>query len=266
MRAQNERAVCRRRKQLRHGYVKPRFGRDTGGKPGCVQRGLLIVALVSLAAAAPASASITVAKNAQRPALRVDARGNAEISWTQRGVRKTLLVPARGRVLPGGRIRTRDVSRPTTAVAIPFKRVLKRTPDGRYWALQAWRVQAGGAVELRFSRWRGAPTSIVASADGLRIAGTATFNGRPVPTYSRTPAGTRLRSYAYIDCFACPAAPTSWQRLLGVAIAADGSFVVGLRPTWRGAMYRVSVPGPNVGANYAPDASVTVAPVEPPPP
>lgn len=187
--------------------------------------------------------------------MRVDARGYAEVSWTTRGSRRTLLIPPRGGVLPGGRISGRDVSRPATSPSLPFRKVLRRTADGRLWALQEWQPQPGGPSELRFSRWRGKPTSVTLEAepDGQHLNGTATFQGRPVTGASPTPAGRRVRHYAYVDCFAC-AGSTSWKRLLGIAPRTDGSFRLFLRPEWQTKRYRVTIAGPNAGTTYAPDA------------
>ena len=227
-----------------------------------------VCAVTVLAAAAAgfvagADAATLVAKNAQRPALRVDAAGRAEVSWTERGVRRYLLVPPRGRVLPGGRA-GRDVSRAVSGPALPFLRVLRRTPDGRLWALQAWRVVPQGAVELRFSRWRGAPTEVTATATEDRLDGRVTFHGRGVYGYTPTPEGRRIRVYAYVDCFGCPAAPARWRRLIAVAPRApDGAFTLALTPERQGLRYRISVPGPQLGTTYAPDASTVVTRASP---
>src|SRR4051812_11909566 len=144
---------------------------------------LPLASVAALVAPAAAVASVTVATSAKRPALRVDARGYAEVSWSASGVRRTLLVPPHGRALPGGRLPGRDVSRPARGVRIPFARVIRQTPDGRYWALQSRRVARRGAVELRFSRWRGASTVIELTsepvgASGELVTGRATFHGR----------------------------------------------------------------------------------------
>lgn len=227
---------------------------------------LSILSVVALVAAAPATAAVTVAKNAKRPALKVNSGGFAEISWTERGRRRTLLVSPRGGLLPGGRIRGRDVSTATTAVTIPFSRVVRRTADGRYWALQAWRVRADGPIELRFSRWRGEPTRVAANVIlERRIVGAAEFAGAPVPAWSPTPQRRRVRTFAYVDCFGSAAAPDAWRRLAAVSIGDFGSFALGLPPEWRGTQYRVAVTGPNVGASYAPDG-MTLAGSGPPPP
>jgi hypothetical protein len=222
---------------------------------------LLSVLLLIALGAGPAAASITVATNVQRPALRVDALGNAEVSWTAGGRRHYLLVPPAGRFVPGARLLRPDVSRATTAVAIPYRRVLRRTPDGGYWALQTWRVAFAKAIELRFSRWRGAPTRITLSAEPSGrtelLTGRATFQGRPVTGSSPTNAGTPILHSAFLDCFACGL--PQWQRFAAKRTAADGSFAVTVPLTRRGTKYRVSITGPNRGATLAPDAAA-VAP------
>lgn len=198
------------------------------------------------------------AANAERPALRVDARGNAEVSWTEGGTRRTLLIPPQGRYLPGGKFAGPDVSRPATVPGLPFTRVVRRTPDGRLWALQAWSVQPGGPVELRFSRWTGDPTVVEAQVAGARLSGSASFAGRPVYGFSPTTAGTPIRHYAFVDCRGCPGAP-AWKRLQGVTLAAPGgTFRLALTPQRKGSEYRVTVAGPNRGWTYAPDATVVV--------
>jgi hypothetical protein len=220
-----------------------------------VRPGVAAIAL-ALFAAPSALASITVATNAARPALRVDAKGNAEVSWTAGGARRTLLLPVRGRVLPGARLPGADVSRPATAPAVPFRRVLRTGRGGSYYALQSWRVVPGGSVELRFSRWRGAPTSarLVAesTSTGVLLTGTATFAGRPVPTTSRTPEGKVQRQYVYLDRLV----GGSWSRIGGVVLRADGSFRRLVAGVGAGSRYHAAIPGPNIaGVTYAPDAA-----------
>jgi hypothetical protein len=215
---------------------------------------VLTCCLVTLfASAASASASLTVASNAQRPALRVDARGNAEISWTAAGVRRYLLVPATGRVLPGRRLAGRDVSVSTTAAVLPFRRVLRRTPDGRLWALQAWRLRSGGPVELRFSRWRGAIPQVTLETlpqyEGELLSGDASLAGRPVPLFSPTPEGKRIRSYVYLDRWT----GRGWSRLAGVATRTNGTFRFFVAGTALAPRYRAILPGPNIRTTLAPD-------------
>ncbi len=149
---------------------------------------------------------------------------------------------------------------PSTAVALPFRRVLRQTPDGRLWALQAWRVQPGAPVELRFSRWRGPPPKVTAASKprfgGELISGRATFTGRAVPLFSPTPEGKRIRSYAYVD----RATSAGWSRIAGSATRANGSFSLFVPASKLGLRYRVVLPGPNIGTTLAPDvASAAVA-------
>jgi hypothetical protein len=215
---------------------------------------IVVAILVTAAAASPAAGSIAVAYDAQRPALRIDSRGNAEVSWTAGGVRRYLLVPPRGRVLPGARLPGRDVSRAAPGPRLPFQRVLRRTPDGRRWALQTWRAAARGPVELHFSRWRGAPTKVTFMVSDTVLEGSADFQGRPVTGSSPTPEGKRLSHFAFVDCLGC-GGTRSWKRLTAVRTRADGSFRLFLRPAWRGSRYRVTVAGPNRGTTLAPITS-----------
>jgi hypothetical protein len=217
---------------------------------------LAVVAVLAALLAPAAAASLAVAENAPRPSLRVDAGGNAEISWSAGGARRTLLVPVHGLVRPGARLSGADVGRASSA-SIPFARVVRAGRGGWTYALEAWRVLPGGPVELRFARWRGAPTVARVSAKltttGVLLSGSATFGGRPVPTTSRTPEGKVLKQYAYLDVFA----EGQWRRLGGVAVRANGTFRR-LAPRARaGTRYRVVVPGPNIGTTYAPDALAT---------
>ena len=164
--------------------------------------------------------------------------------------------------MPGARLQRPDVSRPSRAASIPYRRVLRQTPDGRLWALQSWAV-GDGPVQLRLSRWRGAPTRIEAALTGGmspldRLVGRASFAGEPVTGTSPTPAGTQVRHYAWVDCFACAGA-TGWHRLTGLLPSEpDGTFSVLIRRPWLTSRYRISITGPNRGATLAPDASAIV--------
>ena len=153
-----------------------------------------------------------------------------------------------------------DVSRASTAVAIPYRRVLRRTPDGRYWALQTWRVAFSKSTELRFSRWRGDPTRITLasqpSGNTELLRGRASFQGRGVTGSSPTNAGKPILHSGFLDCFACGAA--GWLRFTAKRTSADGSFAVTVPLNRRGTKYRVSITGPNRGASLAPDAAATV--------
>lgn len=218
--------------------------------------GSIAVALTVLPTAA---GSIQVARSAQKPALKVDARGYAEVSWTEAGARRTLLIPPEGRYFPGGRVTGPDVSRPTDAAGVPLAVVVRRTPDGRLWALQEWQTAPRGPRELRFSRWQGAPTSLEAAVEGDQLSGTASFAGKGVYGTSPTTAGKAVTHFAFVDCEGCPGT-SGWARLLGVRLEGPrGAFALKLTPRRLGSRYRVTVPGPNRGWTYAPDATVVVS-------
>jgi hypothetical protein len=219
------------------------------------------LALIVLAAALPsvANASVWVANNARAPTLRVDARGNAEVGWRDAsGNLRTLLVPRTGRVLPGGKISGRDISRRQSTSQLPLGVVVRRTPDGRFWALQRWQVLPNGPVELHFARWTGEPTSVNAEVANGRLIGTATYHQNPLYGFSPTTAGKRMRVVALVDA----RDGASWRRLLGVfPRPPDGAFSVFLRPEWISAAYRITLPGPNLGWAYTPDTrSIVLSP------
>jgi hypothetical protein len=187
----------------------------------------------------------------RQPALRVNGSGAAEVSWLAAGARRYAVVTRRGRVLLGRRMRGRDVSKRTSAVRIPFKRVLKRTPDGAFWALQSWK--RCGRVELHFSRWRGAPTRVTAGAVCCRsgreiVRGKVTFHRRPV-----------FRTKVYLHCFACRLNPSGWARFAVRSTRRNGSYSIRIRRAWSGSRYRATVVGPNFGWTRAPDARARTA-------
>ena len=222
-------------------------------RAGHTLRFALVSALAALALAPPGAASVGIGTNAAQPGLRVDAGGNAEVSWASGGARKTLLVPASGPVLPGGQLEGADVSHEVSSPAIPFKLVLRSGPGGWYYALQTWPVRTG-PVELRFSRWRGAPTKMTLETEktslGIALSGVATFGGKPIPTTSRTPGGTVQRQYVYLGS----QVGGQWKNLGGVAVKPDGSYRRVLFRGPFGNLFRAGVAGPNIGSTYAPDA------------
>jgi len=215
-----------------------------------------IVAVLGLVLAAPGAASISIASNAQRPALRVDAKGTTEVSWTAAGRRRTLSVPPSGLYLPGGRLAGPDVSTAARVPGLPFARATRRV-GSTFYALQGWRVEPGGPVELHFARWQGKPTTVELSAEASsgseRLVGRAVFQGKPVSGYSRTNSGIRYRIFAFLDCFACPR--PAWRRISGVVPRSGGEFRLLVKPAFLGARYRVTIAGPNIGNTLAPDAS-----------
>lgn len=214
----------------------------------------LFVSSVVLASAA--QASVWVGENAVQPTLRVDAKGTAEVTFRSGGGADTVIVPARGRLYHGGSLSGPDVSRRVSLPKLPFALVVKRTPDGRLWALQRMRVKPGGPVDLHLARWRGQPTKIELVRNGDRLEGRASFDGRGVSGTSYTLEGKRPKIYVYLDHYAGGA----WRRMLAVAPKPDGSFSAFLRPAWRAATrYRATMLGPNVGLSFAPDAETIIS-------
>lgn len=216
-----------------------------------------------LATAGAASGSICLCGSPLDPALRVNSSGFAQVSWTTRqGDRRHAVVSPRGRVTFGARIR-HDASRRARSVRLPLRGMIRRTPDGRLWALQLWRPKRDGRLELRFSRWRGKPTRLGAQAVRISgrevVRGSASFHGRPLYGRQETRRGS-VRIGVYVDCFRCALNRRGWARATRVPTRGpNGTFSVRIRPRWQGTKYRISMIGPNLGWTRAPDARVVVA-------
>ncbi len=239
-------------------------------------RSIIVSALafaLALAVAPGVPASVSVATDAQAPTLHVNAEGVALVSWTTvAGSRQSIVIPPHGYSLPSNRFQGRDVSARVDSSRLAMAQVVRRTPDGALWALQAWRKHARGPVELHFSRWRGTPTGISLRALCCRyglptLTGEALSEGRPIYGSSPSPAGKglpdkQIRTFVFLECFACAASAGGWAFMRAVAPRApSGTYSLLLRPSWRGTRYRATIAGPNRGWTYAPDArSVLVSP------
>jgi hypothetical protein len=225
----------------------------------------VLAALMVVAFVAPgtAAASLRVASNARRATLKVVAGRAAEVDFVRAGGgHGSVVIYPNGSRRFGAHLKGRDVSFPTTAVSLPMARVIRQTPNGRYWALQAWRRLRGGPVELRFSRWRGAPTLLTLGAvcckwHSENIVGQATFHGRPIYGYHATSTGNPLDKYGrnvYLDTYR----NNGWQRMMGILThRPTGKFSLWIRPYWRGTAYRGRIIGPNWGRTLAPDAQAS---------
>lgn len=225
------------------------------------QIGVVFLVAAVCAETSPASIGL-ISAPFDRPALRVDAAGNAEVSWFTGGTRRAVLIPPTGELAPGT-LPGPDVSVAAPGIVLPYRKAIRRTPDGRYWALQAWQTAFKGPIELRFARWQGAPTEITLAFKNrgryVLLTGKATFHGRPVAGTYRTNGGALISLAAALDCFGCPAAKGNrWFRFNGVKTAPDGSFGSGLKQAWMGARFRASIVGPNIGSTLAPDAATTL--------
>lgn len=212
----------------------------------------------SLVAAAAAAASIFIGFDAQRITFGVDARGAAVVKFRSHGKVDIVVVPAHGQLFHGGSLSGPDVSRPARVPGLPLASIVRRTPDGTLWALQAWQVEPGGQRELHLARWKGDPTKLTLELDGRRLTGRGMFHGRPVTGRTFTLEGKKPRIYVWLDCFACGGKP-GWTRMIGIPPKTDGSFRAFLRPAWRGKKYRATIAGPNIGRTFAPDARTIIS-------
>lgn len=220
--------------------------------------GVVVLASALFALAQGAGASIMIGANASAVSLRVGDGGSAEVSFTQGGSRRTVVVRPDGSVQWGQRLPGGDASQPA-AVDLPLDAIVRQGPDGALYAVQSWRRLKTGPIELRFSRWRGEPTRLTLDANcckwhSERIAGHASFQGKAIFGYSSTPQGVPLDDLGrnvYLDSLR----GRGWQRMMGILThRPTGFYRLWIRPYWRGSAYRGTIIGPNWGWTLAPDA------------
>jgi hypothetical protein len=221
---------------------------------------VLLAALAALALPTAGDASIKIAAGAHDASLRVNAKGVATISWTTAGgTRRSAIVALNGKTTWDRAASGKDVTHETGEVSLPMVVQLRKGPSGRFWALQSWKRLKGGPVELRFSRWRGAPTKLPIHAKCCKwrsemVKGRATFHGRAIFGYSNTPEGVPLDEFGrnvYIDFMK----RGTWHRTMGILThRPTGKFSLWIRKYWRGSAYRARMIGPNWGRTLAPDA------------
>jgi hypothetical protein len=221
---------------------------------------LVLGVLALLALPLPAEASIKVAGDARNATFRVNSAGHATVFWTSAsGTRRSAIVWRNKKITYGKTAPGRDISRATSKVKIPMKVALRQTPNGRFWALQAWRRLKGGQVELRLSRWYGKPTKLELWTFCCKwrseiVRGRATFHGRPIFGYNSTPSGVPLDGLGrnvYIDSMQ----GGDWKRTMGILThRPTGKFGLWIRKHWRGTSYRGRMVGPDWGKMLGPDA------------
>jgi hypothetical protein len=241
--------------------------RGLAGRPKFTPvRSMCLVALgtvVFSVSSSPASASVKVAADARDPALRVDGAGNAVVTWTtSSGAHESLVISKDGQLHYGATLPGADVSQPTTRVTIPWEVIVRQTADGSLYALQSWQRLATGPVELRFSRWKGAPTTLMLRTVCCRwghenVEGAASFHGKGIFGFHSTHQGDPLDPYGrnvYLDSYRAG----HWERMMGILTHAPvGSFSLWIRPAWLGSQYRGTISGPNWGWTLGPDAEAT---------
>jgi hypothetical protein len=250
----------------------------------------LISASCCLAAAAQASASTLVARDAKDVRLEVNAKGQALVTYRTGG--KTWHVLAWGAVGDEVTMRVdyaggygafgrpvwktfRDASSRYDGPQLAWLVRAVKAPDGSYWALQAWQrglpnqgatpsSSAAGAWELRLSHWRGELPRLEVWVDWVmrgryrHLFGRLTYQGRPVYGYQNTPSGRPLDKYSrnvYVDTLNS-AYGSGWKRESSfLTHRPRGNFCYGFYPRGKtpgvGERYRITVIGPGA----APDAS-----------
>ena len=218
---------------------------------------------MALASSDRAGAALRLDSETSNESLIVDARGDAQVSYTSRGASRTVIVSG-SRVRPGRGLRQAPGAlrvHPT----VPFALVQFRLPSGIQVALQRFRrtgqFGAVGPPDLYLARWRGAPTRLTLMRSRGRLCGTVTFHGHPVFGGPHTPQGNpldRRGRNVYLDALR----PTGWYRLLGV-LARPRGFALAITPDRRGLRYRALVVGPNVAGDLAP-AAAAITPLGPP--
>jgi hypothetical protein len=186
------------------------------------------------------------------------------VTWTSGGERRSIVVARDGSLHFGSTLSSPDVSHEATGVQLPWEVVVRQTQDGSFYALQSWRRLDDGPVELRFSRWTGAPTSLTLHVvcckwGSVNVVGEASFHGHPIYGERATPQGAPLDPYGrniYLDTFRSGA----WHRMMGILThKPTGRFSLWIRSSWVGSAYRGTIPGPNLGWTLGPDALAQAA-------
>jgi hypothetical protein len=256
---------------------------------------LPLSAALLLLSASPAFASEIIDRNAHAVRLGVDANGQALVTYTVKGrvmhVRAWGAVDARQPTKSRPQIRFRkDYSgrywtsfrnqcRPYDGPALAFRVAACTSPDGSYWALQAWRRTLPnfggrprsrlGAWELHLSHWSGAIAKLEVWTDWVyggrfhHLFGRLTYDGQPVYGFAATRVGSPLDGYGrniYVDTLDSRYGK-GWRRENAfLAHRPTGIFCYGFyrftsRGPGNGAQYRLSAVGPGV----TPDVSITIA-------
>jgi hypothetical protein len=251
-----------------------------------VARLLVLALLAPLLLAAPAAASQVVTRNADAVSLRVNAQGEALVTFAADGVARAALARGAVNAAPRFELRYRRASGPFAGRCedydgppLPLLVVACKAPDGSYWALQRWqRVQPlrgfapfraeHAKEELHLSHWAGPLPELQVSPNwtyGGRwqgLFGRLTYLGVPVfgtrtPSTSRADAAAR---YVYIDTYNSVYGP-GWRRdAAKVTHRGNGAFCFSfvpqspppgypaaqLRGPGNGERHRVTAMGPGV--------------------
>jgi hypothetical protein len=252
-----------------------------------VLRVTILAVLACPLLAAPANASQLLALNADGASLRVNARGEALVTFEQAGARRGIL--ARGglnanQVDSGGpqvefeldyRAARRAMSfgdrcRAYAGPPLPYLVAACTSPDGSHWAIQRWQrllplrgvepfSPHQGAYELQLSHWTGPIPELQVSPNWTYsgrwqgLFGRLTYVGVPV-FGSRTPSmrvSDGYARYVYIDTFNSVYGP-GWRRdAAKVTHVGNGAFCYSFVPQPPPPGYpAVGVRGPGNGERH----------------
>jgi hypothetical protein len=197
--------------------------------------GIGLVAVAALAAAAPASASEILTRNAKNVRMKVDAEGRAVVYYTRAGRAYHPLVwgainarqPSRAVRQVAFRIdysggwgsfrkpiwkTIRNACQPYDGPPLPWLVTACKAPDGSYWALQSWQRMLPNlglrpwrtsqlARELHISHWRGELPVLELHLDWVysrrfhHLFGRYSYQGNPIHGYTATSAGAPTDTY-----------------------------------------------------------------------
>jgi hypothetical protein len=256
---------------------------------------LAFAAALALIAAADATASQLIDRNATGVRLAANSKGEALLTYQARGglqrVRLWGAVNARPPSTSRPQVQfSKDYSgkgwqtfknecRPYDGPDLAFLVAACKAPDGSYWAVQSWqrllpnfgaapRAAAQGARELHVSHWTGLPAKLEAWTDWVyagryqHLFGRLTYNGQPVYGFKSTRQGSPLDDYGrnvYVDTFNSKYGK-GWKRENSfLTHNPTGVFCYGFYP------FTKSSPGTGaqyrltvIGPGVTPDVSVTV--------
>jgi hypothetical protein len=229
----------------------------------------ILTAAIACALLLPAQAvgSQLIDRDAQGLRLAVNARGEALLSYTARGVRKNVLAwgALNANVSAASALQVafkldysggwgkhrkavwksfRNVCKPYAGPPVAWLVVACTAPDGSFWAVQSWQRALHdyggneGPWELRLSHWSGPLPVLTIHANWAHqrfdhLFGSFTYLGKPVHGFRSGPTGIPLDGWGrnvYLDTFDSAYGP-GWRRESGfLTHVGTGAFCYGLYP------------------------------------